>query len=89
MKKQINDAISVITQKSLEAQLQRIERKLDQLNNPKPKWVKSTVIIELTGWNKDRMASARNNNELTWKKDSTGFWYDLNSLHPYLVKVKC
>lgn len=71
---------------SVETRLARLERELKALKGPQQKWVKSSVIIELTGWNKEKMRSARDNGLITWKTDDKGYWYDLNSLHPYLIK---
>lgn len=75
---------------SLEILLQKIDRKLDHLMiNPrdlKPKWVKSSIITDLTGWTNSQMRQARDNDLITWKTDSNGYWYDLNTLHPYLIK---
>lgn len=73
---------------SIEATLQRIERKLDRLSNPKPKWVRASIITELTGWNNQKMRSARINDLIVYKKEENSYWYDLNSLHPLLIKKK-
>jgi hypothetical protein len=71
---------------SVEARLQRMERKLDALNNPKPKWVRSRVITELTGWTPRRLQTARDNSEISFKCEGDKYLYDLNTLHPYFIK---
>jgi hypothetical protein len=50
----------------------------------KVRWVKVSVITELTGWDRRRLERARNSGEIIYKKDSTGIWYDqdsINSIH--------
>lgn len=73
----------------IKKQNEAILRRLDQLATAAkaPKWVRSTVITELTGWDNQKMRRARENSTITFKKDNGGlYWYDLNSLHPYLLK---
>lgn len=73
---------------SVETRIAYLEREINKLktrNAAKPKWVRVSVITELTGWNKEKMRQARDNNLIEWKTDD-GFWYDLNSLHPLLIK---
>lgn len=71
---------------SVEARLQKIEKLISEISNPKPKWVKSTIIKDLTGWDPNKMAKARKYGYLKWKTDSEGYWYDLNTLHPLFIK---
>ncbi len=50
-------------------------------------WVKAVWIMEVTGWNKEQMRRAREQNMITWRHtDIDGFQYDLNSIHPLLIK---
>jgi hypothetical protein len=68
----------------LEKRIARLER---QLKAKKSEWVKSPIITKLTGWDANKMRLARNNGYINWKKDSNGFWYDLNSIHEkFLIK---
>ena len=70
--------------------LKRIDSKLTHIINKPVKqpetWVKSTVIIELTQWNAEKMRSARKHGYITWKKNETGFWYLLESLNSIFYK---
>lgn len=63
--------------------LKRIDTKLSHLlqrKEEKATWVKSTFITQITGWDKHKMRSARNQNIIQWKKTETGFWYLLESV---------
>lgn len=71
---------------TLDQRLKRIERMLEELIRPKPHWVKARVITKLTGWDNQKMRQARNGGVVKWKKGKDGIWYDLNSLHPHLIK---
>lgn len=73
-------------QATIERRLQRIERILEEVLRPKPQWVKARVITDLTGWDNQKMRQARNGGVVKWKKGKDGIWYDLNSLHPHLIK---
>jgi hypothetical protein len=44
------------------------------------KWVKSSVITGMTGWDSQQMRRARLNGSIVWKKDDKGFWYDPSSI---------
>lgn len=73
------------------SELAKIERKLDRLTKlveqkQKPLWVKAAVITGLTGWNNEKMRSARENGYIDWKKDDAGFWYDLQTLSDKFIK---
>jgi hypothetical protein len=75
---------------SIDATLQRIERKLKQLeklNTPKPKWVRASEVMRVTGWTAEEMRRARQHEEIDYMylPDNT-FKYDLNSLHPLQIK---
>ena len=56
--------------------LKRIDSKLSSLlNKPKKEpetWVKSTIIIEKTGWSYERMRAARKHGYVSYKKDENG-----------------
>lgn len=57
------------------------------LVKPKSRWVRASIVVQLTGWNSGKMRSARESGAIDWKKDKDGsLWYDLNSLHPALIK---
>lgn len=57
-----------------------------QINN-KCYWVKASWIMEVTGWDKEKMRQAREQNVVITKGDkATGILYDLNSIHPLLIK---
>lgn len=64
--------------------LTRIERMLSE--SKKERWVKARIITGLTGWDNNKMRQARNGGAIKWKRDRDGIWYDLNSLHPNLIK---
>jgi hypothetical protein len=52
-----------------------------------PKWVRASVIADLTGWNGDRLKQARIDGSIESRRDKNGtIWYDMNSLHPYHLK---
>lgn len=76
-------------EKELTAQFERLNKKINTLlteaKKPKQTWVKSTVIMSLTGWDKEKMRRCRNDNSIVFKKDN-GFWYDLESVHPIFFK---
>jgi hypothetical protein len=57
----------------------RIRRTLDQ---KKGNWVKVSKVKELTGWSKGRLATARKNKEIEYRKDSKGIFYNIDSLAP-------
>jgi hypothetical protein len=68
----------------LKNRVARLER---QLKAKKSEWVKSPIITKLTGWDANKMRIARNNGYIQWKKNTTGFWYDLSSINEkFLIK---
>jgi len=70
------------------AHIKRLEKKIDALmkaSEYKPRWVRASVITQLTGWNNQKMHQARKNMLIDWK-DENGLWYDLNSVNPLLIK---
>lgn len=73
-----------ITEQILQ-RLDRIERMLRKERKTKT-WVKAGVIAKATGWDKHKMAQARENGYVEWKKDESGFFYNLDSLHPSFIK---
>lgn len=55
----------------------------------KPYWVKAEIIQQVTGWDREGMRKARRNDYVKWKHNKgEGFWYDLNSVHPLLIKQR-
>lgn len=72
----------------IETQNKRIERQLEVLARPKPVWVPASTIIDLTGWDKNKMFTARKNETIKYKQRAGSFLYDLTSLHPTLIKNK-
>lgn len=75
---------------SIETQILEIKSQTRQiinlLNKPKPYWVKASTITELTSWDANKMRRAREQKLIEWKKTKEGFFYNLNSVHPYLIK---
>jgi phosphoenolpyruvate synthase/pyruvate phosphate dikinase len=69
----------------LEKRIARLER---QLKAKKSEWVKSPIITKLTGWDANKMRIARNNGYIQWKKNTTGFWYDLSSINEKFLNKK-
>lgn len=56
-------------------------------NANRPYWVKATWIMEVTGWDKEKMRQAREQKVVITKGDRcSGILYDLNSIHPLLIK---
>lgn len=52
-----------------------------------PYWVKASWIMEVTGWDKRKMQRAREQQVVVTKPTPTGgILYDLNSIHPLLIK---
>lgn len=56
----------------------------------RPYWVRGEVILELTGWDRKRLRRERNDmyGMLKWKNAGTTIYYDINSVHPLLLKVR-
>jgi hypothetical protein len=52
----------------------------------KKSWVKVSVIRQMTGWTTERLRRARENGEIQYKKDNTGFWYNIDTLNPVHIK---
>jgi hypothetical protein len=75
----------------MQQQLDRMERTLSVLRKElmqekkKETWVKAQVITELTGWDFNGMKKARENGYIQYK-NTDGFWYLLESLHPVHIK---
>lgn len=74
----------------IEIRLERIERKLEALTKQtrRRQWVKVGTISELTGWNYHRLARARANGEVEFKKEDGKFFYDLNSVNPVFIRTR-
>lgn len=52
-----------------------------------PYWVKASWIMDVTGWDKEKMRRAREQKIVLTKGDKcNGILYDLNSIHPLLIK---
>lgn len=70
------------TNAEIKAQLDRIERMLrNQVKETSKKtWLKAGRIMELTGWNKERLRQMRDHGVIQWKKDEDGFNYLLESI---------
>lgn len=78
--------------------LETLERKIDNLTKavrdskpvPKRTWVSAGMIMELTGWNKERMRTARENGIIRFKEeDENGvrkIKYLLESIPELLIK---
>jgi phage baseplate assembly protein W len=73
-----------------ERQLKRIDSKLTSLlvkAQPKITLVKVSIVQKYTGLNAYELRQARENNMITRIKTSTGFWYELETIHPSLLKI--
>lgn len=77
-------------------QVSMLHRKVDLLNEQrqKPKWVKSSIISNVTGWRQEKLRQAREKGyikfetrkEVKGDKIVNAFWYDLNSLDARFYK---
>lgn len=65
--------------------LEKMVRIVSDWKQKKTIWVKVSEVKKLTGWSKERLRRARINQEIEWKKKN-GMWYNINSLHPLLIK---
>jgi hypothetical protein len=72
----------------IKREFERINQKLTALltKEKKETWVKSTEIIKLTGWDKERMRQARENGYVKVKRDKKGIFYSLESLPEIFIK---
>lgn len=73
----------------LTERITRLEKKLRDLDKGKDvprNWVKVSKAMKVTGWNKEQMRQARDNDEIEFKKTSKGFYYNLATLNPLLIK---
>lgn len=70
--------------------LDKAEKEIAALKKEKSRqrhsWTKVGTITKITGWDKERLRRARNNNEIRFKKVGSEIFYDLNSLNQLLVK---
>lgn len=73
------DSVSVELLKELSQVKKMLQKREEQ-------WVKVSVIVQLTGWDKEALRRARNRGEIKYKKNKTGIWYDANSLLPIYKK---
>lgn len=51
-------------------------------------WAKPGFVTDLTGWTGEKLRQAREQKLIKWKKESDGFWYDLNSIPERLLLKK-
>lgn len=50
-------------------------------------WAKQGFIYDLTGWDKEKMRQAREQNLIRWQEREKGvFWYDIDSIHERFLK---
>lgn len=73
----------------LTERITRLEKKLRDIEKQKSvrrDWVKVTKVVQLTGWTKEQLRSARENEEIEYKKNAKGFFYNLSTLNPLLLK---
>jgi hypothetical protein len=81
---------------TLQKVVERLERKVDLLNEQrqKPKWVKASIVSSVTGWKQEKLRQAREKGYIKYetrkevKEDKivNAFWYDLNSLDARFYK---
>ena len=75
---------------NIETQIREMKRKVDAIYQsqvkPRPYKVRASVILELTGWTNERLRQARENGEIRFTTPDKSYRYDLNSLHPYMLK---
>jgi len=78
------------TNAEIKAQLDRIERMLRNQTKEASKktWLKAGRIMDLTGWNKERLRQMRDHGVIQWKKDENGFNYLLESIPDVFLKEK-
>jgi hypothetical protein len=70
--KRINEKLTTLMQKKTETQ--------------KITLVKMGIIRELTGLDKEGLRKARENNLLIQVKRPDGIWYELETMHPRIIK---
>lgn len=72
---------------TLEQRVERIERKLKDLERHSH-WAGVATVKKLTGWStKERLRRARENGEVLMKRKNGKILYDLNSIHPSILKT--
>ena len=70
--------------------VERIERKLDLLlrekktEEQKVTWVKVSTVMDLTGWDKDKVRRMVRDGLVVRKKEN-GFWYMLESINQVFI----
>lgn len=73
---------------------QRIDSKLTALltrekSPTKETWVKVSFITDLTGWDREKMRTARETGIIRWRRSKeTGIEYDLDSLNEKFIIKK-
>ena len=77
---------------NIETQIREMKRKVDAIYQnqvkSKPHMVRASVILEVTGWTSRRLRQARDAGEIAYREENGTYRYDLNSLHPYMLKSK-
>lgn len=68
--------------------LKRIETMLAgfQPGKRKPAWVRSTFISALTGWDREKMRTMRNNGVVKTRKVGKRYEYDASSIPPMFIR---
>lgn len=77
-----------MTDEAIIQRLDRIERKLSAILGEKKRatWVKVKAIMDVTGWDKVQLRRMRDNGLVEYKKNSTGIWYLVESVHEKLIQ---
>lgn len=70
------------------ALLKEVRLLRQELQKKDEQWVKVTVILLMTGWDRYQLRRARDRGEINYKKNKTGIWYDANSLAPIHILPK-
>lgn len=75
---------------TIEQRVKFLEREIRELKKEKDRahWVKVGTVTATTGWTRERLRRARDFGEIEFKKTDKGFFYNLDSLHPAMFKVK-
>lgn len=74
---------------TISRQIQALSKKVDTLINQtnKKTWVKVSAIMEITGWNREKMRQMRDNGVIRFRKGDNGMQYLLESV-PDIFKIK-
>jgi hypothetical protein len=83
------------SEKEIKEMLYKLTKKVDRIDQrlainatktDKQTWVKVSTVTELTGWDRERLRGARENKTIIYKKNSSGFWYLLESIPERLIR---